>query len=1089
MAEKPGLADKGWEKMQIKTFTKWVNMHLAKKAQKIEDLFTGLTDGVQLANLLEILTDEPVSKKVRSPDKIKMTIHKQENIDICLKFIQSKGVKLLNIAANNIQEGHKMLTLGMIWQLILNLDVEEMSAEQMNARDALLLWCQKKTQGYNNVSVTNFTTSWTSGLAFCALIHKHKPGLINFNALDPAKDRENMETAFAAAESLGIARLLDVEDMCNGEKPDEKSVMTYLFQYYRYFAAGNKAETAARRIGKLVALTKQLDALRDSYNDKSGDWAAWTKAKTEELDRNRPGNSLEAVEQAYIPFQRFQYKEKPPRSQEKVELENLHSNIQLKLQNAKRPPFKAAHSPDDLNGLWNKLQHAEKECGANLKAELKRQKQLVDLVARFNRLCAKLEHFSKIKKDYLAQPTGVDSISAAQNKIKLHQGFTGDLHLQEPVEAEIQSLAKQIDALNYAEKASTNARAAKIASTFDELRTQGKARQELLEKELAHEQHKNQLRKDFATIAQAARAFYKQASLSLNASGFGNSLAAVEEAKKELDADTAAITKKADGQLATVFAKEGECKDAGIVDNEYTALSGADIQGDHNDLLDRLRQRDETYAQELAAMRELEEKRKEFAHAAQELQQLIHQQQGVMNSDHESDDHKIAAVNNTFQEGRDVQALLNKCQQLDADIKQRLKATENQHTKVSAADLERLVAGHHQQAKHHVSTAEESKANKARALAKDQEREARVKQQNESLDFAIAANALLNWASSVQDNVGQDLETLTSSAAVDQQRELFNQSNHQRGEQTAALQSLEEKSKAMAGSGNNDFGGVNLAEVQAAVQNALGQLDARGAALATADQKQASDSGLRNTFVAAAKDLDHYIKSTGAKVQEESKGELEDQLNNVLAIQQDRNTTGGGLLEKVDAANEAMNEAAISADEISDLNVETLSADFNALGDAIKSRAGAIQDAINAKNASQVPPERVAEFKQTFDHFDKNKNGVLSQLEFKGCLSAMGDEKSDEQMAELMKEVDPAGTGSCKFNEFMQYMLRVTQDQDSEDEILAAFRTITNDADVITEDQIRSVMGKDEADYLVGSLPKVAGGFDYKSWTGKAFGK
>jgi Ca2+-binding EF-hand superfamily protein len=374
-------------------------------------------------------------------------------------------------------------------------------------------------------------------------------------------------------------------------------------------------------------------------------------------------------------------------------------------------------------------------------------------------------------------------------------------------------------------------------------------------------------------------------------------------------------------------------------------------------------------------------------------------------------------------------------------------------------------------------------------LAQDQQREARVKQQNESLDFAIAANALLNWASSVNDNVGQDLSTLTSSVAVHQQRELFNQSSQSRGDQTSALQKLEAKAKAMAGSGNQDFGGVDLAEVQSTVNGALALLDARGAALAAADQKQASDSALRNSFVAAAKDLEAYIKSTSAKVQDESKGELEDQLNAVLALQQDRNVTGGGKFAQVAVANEAMQQAAINADEVSDLNVETLSADFNALGDAIKSRAAAIQDTINAKNASQIPPERVAEFKQTFDHFDKNRNGVLSQLEFKGCLSAMGDEKTDEQMAELMKQVDPTGSGSCKFNEFMQFMIRVTQDQDSEDEIIAAFKLITNDANVITADQIQSVMGQDEAAYLIANLPKVPGGFDYKSWTGKAFGK
>ncbi|XP_044531124.1 cytospin-A isoform X4 [Gracilinanus agilis] len=102
-------------------------------------------------------------------------------------------------------------------------------------RNALLKWCQKKTEGYQNIDITNFSSSWNDGLAFCALLHTYLPAHIPYQELSSQDKKRNFSLAFQAAESVGIKSTLNICEMARTERPDWQSVMQYVTAIYKYF--------------------------------------------------------------------------------------------------------------------------------------------------------------------------------------------------------------------------------------------------------------------------------------------------------------------------------------------------------------------------------------------------------------------------------------------------------------------------------------------------------------------------------------------------------------------------------------------------------------------------------------------------------------------------------------------------------------------------------------------------------------------------------------------------------------------------------------------------------------------------------------
>ncbi|XP_038129351.1 smoothelin, like [Cyprinodon tularosa] len=103
-------------------------------------------------------------------------------------------------------------------------------------KQILLEWCRSKTVGYQNIDMQNFSSSWSDGMAFCALVHSFFPTEFDYDALSPANRRHNFELAFGTAEAkAGCDRLIEVEDMMiMGRKPDPMCVFTYVQSLYNH---------------------------------------------------------------------------------------------------------------------------------------------------------------------------------------------------------------------------------------------------------------------------------------------------------------------------------------------------------------------------------------------------------------------------------------------------------------------------------------------------------------------------------------------------------------------------------------------------------------------------------------------------------------------------------------------------------------------------------------------------------------------------------------------------------------------------------------------------------------------------------------
>ncbi|XP_077343978.1 dystonin isoform X27 [Lithobates pipiens] len=362
------------DKVQKKTFTKWINQHLMKVRKHVGDLYEDLRDGHNLISLLEVLSGDTLPR-----EKGRMRFHRLQNVQIALDYLKKRQVKLVNIRNDDITDGNPKLTLGLIWTIILHFQISDIhvtgESEDMSAKEKLLLWTQQAAEGYGGIRCENFTTCWRDGRLFNAIIHRYRPDLIDMDTVAVQSNITNLENAFYVAEKLGVTRLLDPEDV-DVSSPDEKSVITYVSSMYDVFP---KTPEGGEGISVNDVEVKWIE-----YQNMVNYLIQWIRHHVALMsERNFPNTAVE-LKALYNQYLQFKEKDIPPKESEKAKIKHLYTMLEpwIKFDRIK---LSQGYHPNDIEKEWGKLIIAMFEREKAIRPEIERLDMLQQIANRVQR--------------------------------------------------------------------------------------------------------------------------------------------------------------------------------------------------------------------------------------------------------------------------------------------------------------------------------------------------------------------------------------------------------------------------------------------------------------------------------------------------------------------------------------------------------------------------------------------------------------------------------------------------------------------------------------------------------------------------------
>ncbi|XP_016098002.1 alpha-actinin-4-like isoform X1 [Sinocyclocheilus grahami] len=274
-------------------------------------------------------------------------------------------------------------------------------------------------------------------------------------------------------------------DIVNTARPDEKAIMTYVSSFYHAFSGAQKAETAANRICKVLAVNQENEHLMEDYEKLASDLLEWIRRTIPWLENRAPEKTMTEMQQKLEDFRDYRRVHKPPKVQEKCQLEINFNTLQTKLRLSNRPAFMPSEGRmvSDINGAWHKLEGAEKGYEEWLLNEIRRLERLDHLAEKFRQKAAIHESWTDGKEAMLTQKDyETATLSEIKALLKKHEAFESDLAAHQDRVEQIAAIAQELNELDYYDSPSVNARCQKICEQWDALGSLTQSRRESLER-------------------------------------------------------------------------------------------------------------------------------------------------------------------------------------------------------------------------------------------------------------------------------------------------------------------------------------------------------------------------------------------------------------------------------------------------------------------------------------------------------------------------------------------------------------------------------------------------------------------------------
>jgi DNA repair exonuclease SbcCD ATPase subunit len=407
--------------VQKKAFTKWINSHLAKVGIEIKDLFQDLRDGSVLLTLLEIFTGKKMPK-----EKGTMKVHKIQNVKYAINYLTDvRKIRIVGIPNEEIVDGNRKLTLGLVWMLILNFELSgalpsepgerSVSPKEVSAKEIkkeLLEWAKAATEGYEEVSVTNFHTSWRDGLAFSAIINRHRPDLLDYDEeCHPDTPLVNLEKSFSVAQKeLNVIRLLDPEDV-NVEKPSEEAILMYVSALRQVFP---DMPPPHRKKGPPVSL--------EEYSCKYDMLREWVEQRRTLVGNRDFPSSVDGVKRLLDDFVKMRENEDAMKEKELMELKEMAG--ELKIFALKRRKEMDIPPIEDIEEIWSSAMNESDQYLSALQDELsrllKRDELINNITSLIDSASSSLNNLEKEMTQFETESISMatDEVSIKANEIK-----------------------------------------------------------------------------------------------------------------------------------------------------------------------------------------------------------------------------------------------------------------------------------------------------------------------------------------------------------------------------------------------------------------------------------------------------------------------------------------------------------------------------------------------------------------------------------------------------------------------------------------------------------------------------------------------